>query len=94
MSYCSKCGAYIPEGEQSCLACGYRDSSAMGNFSAENNKKRMSIGSGTNSGSPGRKLVIRYSSKRRSGDDGAVRHLSSKRQAPQTGAAESEENGA
>ncbi len=28
MSYCARCGAYIPQDEKSCLACGYRDTSA------------------------------------------------------------------
>lgn len=28
MSYCARCGAYIPQDEKNCLACGYRDTSA------------------------------------------------------------------
>lgn len=28
MSYCARCGAYIPQGEDKCLACGYKDTSA------------------------------------------------------------------
>ena len=23
MAYCKKCGAYIPDGQENCLACGY-----------------------------------------------------------------------
>ena len=26
MAYCKSCGAYIPDGQTACLACGYNDS--------------------------------------------------------------------
>ena len=25
MAYCKKCGAYIPDGQETCLACGYSE---------------------------------------------------------------------
>lgn len=28
MAYCNKCGAYIPDGQSACLACGYDESAA------------------------------------------------------------------
>lgn len=88
MSYCKKCGAYIPEGEQKCLACGYRDSSALGNFAVDSAKNsgafEPSEKAGTRSSAFGERFVTRYSSRRREGGKGASRRYSSKRKAPQT----------
>ena len=28
MSYCTKCGAYIPDGQTRCLACGFDEAAA------------------------------------------------------------------
>lgn len=30
MAYCEKCGAYIPDGQSKCLACGYDEAEAQG----------------------------------------------------------------
>lgn len=32
MAYCKKCGAYIPDGQTACLACGYDESAESGEY--------------------------------------------------------------
>ena len=38
MSYCKKCGAYIPDGQETCLACGFDEA-------AEKKEKKRASGS-------------------------------------------------
>lgn len=82
MSYCKNCGAYIPEGEQKCLACGYIDSTAVG-IAADKNTAEGFEKSVTKSSALGERLVTRYSSRRREGGKGAARRYSSKRKGSQ-----------
>lgn len=43
MAYCKKCGAYIPDGQTQCLACGYDESAEGGEYAyayARNGERR------------------------------------------------------
>ena len=43
MAYCKKCGAYIPDGQSQCLACGYDESAEGGEYAyayAKNSDRR------------------------------------------------------
>lgn len=40
MSYCRECGAYIPDGETACVACGWSESSNSGAFAQKKAENR------------------------------------------------------
>ena len=40
MSYCTKCGAYIPDGQSRCLACGFDEAAEKGSGSAAARKQK------------------------------------------------------
>ena len=44
MSYCTKCGAYIPDGQTSCLACGFDEAAEKSSGSAAARKQKSGTG--------------------------------------------------
>ena len=44
MSYCTKCGAYIPDGQTRCLACGFDEAAEKSSGSAAARKQKSDTG--------------------------------------------------
>ena len=74
MGYCRNCGAYIPIGEQRCLACGYIDSTAKAIAVGQNDDGAKTVLKDT---VRAERPVTRYSSQRRKSGKGAERRYSS-----------------